>query len=101
MRLTGTDQVYGRNDQFNGDPVFGDDVRATGGLMRSWTTALVALVVVWVVGVTVTTQQNSRVTRPAGRSASQFSGHVSSASGALTVGGAATNPGPPVSGATV
>lgn len=28
LRLTGTDQVYGRYDQFNGDPVFGYDVRA-------------------------------------------------------------------------
>lgn len=28
VRLTGTDQVYGRYDQFNGDPVFGYDVRA-------------------------------------------------------------------------
>ena len=28
VRLTGTDQIYGRYDQFNGDPVFGYDVRA-------------------------------------------------------------------------
>jgi hypothetical protein len=28
VRLTGTDQVYGRYDQFNGDPMFGYDVRA-------------------------------------------------------------------------
>ena len=28
LRLTGTDQIYGRFDQFNGDPVFGYDVRA-------------------------------------------------------------------------
>ena len=28
VRLTGTDQIYGRFDQFNGDPVFDYDVRA-------------------------------------------------------------------------
>jgi hypothetical protein len=28
LRLTGDDQMYGRYDQFNGDPVFGYDVRA-------------------------------------------------------------------------
>jgi len=28
LRLTGTDQIYGRYDQFNGDPVFGYDVQA-------------------------------------------------------------------------
>ena len=28
LRLTDADQVYGRYDQFNGDPVYGYDVRA-------------------------------------------------------------------------
>lgn len=28
VRLTGTDQIYGRYDRFDGDPVFGYDVRA-------------------------------------------------------------------------
>ena len=28
VRLTGTDQIYGRYDQFDGDPVYGYDVRA-------------------------------------------------------------------------
>ena len=35
VRLTGVDQVYGRYDQFNGDPVFGYDVRAVNvGYLR-------------------------------------------------------------------
>ncbi len=152
MRLTGTDQVYGRYDQFNGDPVFGYDVRAfnVGYLrkigpysrigvdyqfknrvdrerrqpeqpaprelerreiaamqarkkerpMRSWTKALLALVVVWAVGVTAATQ-TSRGPRPPTRQAGQFRGQVVSASGAMAVGGPATNPGHPVANATV
>ena len=28
LRLTSTDQIYGRFDQFNGDPVYDYDVRA-------------------------------------------------------------------------
>ncbi len=69
--------------------------------MRSWTTALVALVAVWALGVSAATQQNRRAARQAARPATQFSGHVVSASGALTIGGPATNPGHPVVGATV
>ncbi|MGE3959296.1 MAG: cytochrome c3 family protein [Vicinamibacterales bacterium] len=68
--------------------------------MRSWTKALVTLVVVWAVGVTVATQ-TSRGPRPPTRQAGQFRGQVVSASGALAVGGPATNPGHPVANATV
>ena len=64
--------------------------------MSRWTKTLSAMVVVWAAAVTVATQ-GGRVTRPSG----QFGGQVLSAAGALSVGGAATNPGHPVSGATV
>lgn len=68
--------------------------------MGSWTKALLTLVVVWAVGVTAATQ-NSRATRSPTRQAGQFRGQVVSASGAMTVGGPATNPGHPVANATV
>ena len=68
--------------------------------MKSWTKALLALMVVWAVGVTAATQ-NGRPARQVNGATGQFRGQVSSASGAVTVGGPATNPGHPVSGATV
>ena len=68
--------------------------------MSSWTKVLLTLAVVWAVGVTAATQ-NSRATRHPTRLASQFRGHVVSASGAVTVGGPASNPGHPVAGATI
>ncbi len=68
--------------------------------MKSWTKALLALMVVWAVGVTAATQ-NGRPARQVNGATGQFRGQVSSASGAVTVGGPATNPGHPVAGATV
>jgi len=68
--------------------------------MKSWTKALLALMVVWAVGVTAATQ-NGRPARQVNGATGQFRGQVSSASGAVTVAGPATNPGHPVSGATV
>ncbi len=68
--------------------------------MRSWTTAMLVLVAVWAVSVTVTTQ-GGRAARSTTRQPGQFSGQVVSASGAIAVGGPATNPGHPVANATV
>lgn len=68
--------------------------------MRSWTKALLTLVVVWAVSVTAGTQ-TSRVPRSPTRQAGQFRGQVVSASGAMAVGGPATNPGHPVANATI
>lgn len=68
--------------------------------MGTWTKALLTLVVVWAVGVTAATQ-NNRATRQPTRQAGQVSGQVVSASGAVAVGGPATNPGHPVANATV
>ena len=68
--------------------------------MRSWTKALLTLVVVWAVSVTAGTQ-TSRGQRSPTRQAGQFRGQVVSASGAMAVGGPATNPGHPVANATV
>ena len=68
--------------------------------MKSWSKALLALVIVWAVGVTAATQ-TGRPARPISRETGPFTGQVSSASGAGVVGGPATNPGHPVTGATV
>jgi len=68
--------------------------------MRSWTKALLSLVAVWAFGVTAATQ-TGRTTGQIARQTSQFKGQVVSASGAVAVGGPATNPGHPVVGATV
>ena len=68
--------------------------------MRSWTKTLSALVVVWAVAVTAATQ-DGRAARQPTRQTDQFRGQVVSASGAVAVGGPATNPGHPVAGATV
>ncbi len=68
--------------------------------MGSWTKALLTLVAVWTVSITVTTQ-SGRDPRRTTRQPGQFGGQVVSASGAIAVGGPATNPGHAVVGATV
>jgi hypothetical protein len=64
--------------------------------MRSWTKTIAVMVAVWATAMTAATQ-NGRVPSRSGA----LKGHVVSASGALVVGGPATNPGHPVAGARV
>jgi hypothetical protein len=64
--------------------------------MRNWTKTCAVMVVVWATAITAATQ-NGRVPSRSG----PLKGHVVSASGALSVGGPATNPGHPVAGARV
>src|SRR5262245_61157037 len=64
--------------------------------MRTWTKTIAVMVAVWATATTVATQ-NGRAPRTGGA----LRGRVVSASGAMTVGGPATNPGHPVAGARI
>ncbi len=64
--------------------------------MRNWTKTIAVMVAVWATAMMASTQ-NGQAPRRIG----PLKGHVVSASGALSVGGAPTNPGHPVAGARV
>ena len=64
--------------------------------MKNWTKTIAVMVAVWATAMTAATQ-NGRVASRGG----PLKGHVVSASGALVVGGPATNPGHAVAGARV
>src|SRR6187399_980235 len=64
--------------------------------MKNWTMTIAVMVAVWATAMTAATQ-NGRAPSRSG----PLKGHVVSASGALVVGGPATNPGHPVAGARV
>jgi hypothetical protein len=64
--------------------------------MKNWTKTIACMVAVWATAMTAATQNGRAPTR-----SGPLKGHVVSASGALVVGGPATNPGHPVAGARV